>query len=75
MNISLEAQFMENLPDELPEFYKNNKPQMNTDERRFNNRVSSFIRTSNPIFAPSASFAVRLKHALQRARRTQWWEQ
>ncbi len=72
MNISLEAQFMENLPDEqeLPEFHKNNEPQMNTDERRFNDRVTTFIRALNPVFAPSASFAVRLEHAPQRARRT-----
>ncbi|NJD77142.1 MAG: hypothetical protein FIB08_08635 [Candidatus Methanoperedens sp.] len=27
----------------LPEFLKNNEPQMNADERRFDNRVSSFI--------------------------------
>ena len=55
----------------LPEIFKNNEPQMNADEHRFANRVSSFIRALKSVFAPSACFAVRLKHAPQRARRTQ----
>lgn len=59
----------------LPEVLKNNEPQMNTNECRFNNRVSSFIRALKSLFAPSACFAVRLKHAPQRARRTQRGEQ
>lgn len=29
----------------LPEFLKNEEPQIQTDERRFNNRASSFIHT------------------------------
>ena len=45
------------------------------DERRFANMASSFIRTLKPVFAPSAYFGVRLKHAPQRARRTQRGEQ
>lgn len=56
---------------ELPGFLKNNEPQINLDERRFNNRVSSFIRALKSVFTPSACFAVRLKCAPQRARRTQ----
>ncbi len=62
MTISLEAQFVDNLHElrVLPEFFKNNEPQMNTDERRFNDRVSSFIRALNPVFAPSASWYERL---------------
>jgi len=40
-------------------------------ERRFANMASSFIRTLKPVFAPSAYFGVGLKHAPQRARRTQ----
>ncbi len=59
----------------LPEFFKNNELQMNADERRFANRVSSFIRALKSVFAPSACFAVRLKPAPQRARRTQRGEQ
>ena len=41
------------------------------DERRFANMASSFIRILKSVFAPSACFAVRLKYAPQRARRTQ----
>lgn len=47
----------------LSEFLKNNEPQINTDERRFNNRVSAFIRALKSVFAPFASSAVRLKYA------------
>ena len=43
------------------------KPQINVNERRFANRVSSFIRALNPVFAPSACFAVRLKYAPQKS--------
>lgn len=56
----------------LSEFLKNNEPQMKC---RFNNRVSAFIRALKSVFAPSASSAVRLKYAPQRARRTQREEQ
>jgi hypothetical protein len=59
----------------LSELFRNNEPQIHADKRRFNNRVSSFIRALNPIFAPFASSAVRLKYAPQRARRTQKGEQ
>ncbi|VVB97261.1 Uncharacterised protein [uncultured archaeon] len=45
------------------------------DERRFANMASLFIRTLKPVFAPSAYFEVGLKHAPQRARRTQKEEQ
>ncbi len=45
------------------------------DERRFANMASSFIRILKSVFAPSAYFGVRLKHATQRARRTQRGEQ
>ncbi|MDD5474081.1 MAG: hypothetical protein PHU34_08020 [Candidatus Methanoperedens sp.] len=59
----------------LPGFFRKNEPQINADERRFANRVSSFIRALKSVFAPSAYFAVRAKHAPQRARRTQRREQ
>ncbi|MCX9084961.1 MAG: hypothetical protein OIN87_09215 [Candidatus Methanoperedens sp.] len=59
----------------LPGFFKKNKPQINADERRSNNRAPSFIRALNPVFAPFASSAVRIKYAPQRARRTQRGEQ
>ncbi|CAG0964450.1 MAG: hypothetical protein MPEBLZ_02565 [Candidatus Methanoperedens nitroreducens] len=59
----------------LPVFIKKNEPQINADERRFNNRVSSFVHALKSVFAPSAYFAVRLKYAPQRARRTQKKEQ
>jgi hypothetical protein len=40
------------------------------EERRFDNRVSSIVHALKSVFAPSACFAVRLKYAPQRARRT-----
>ncbi len=45
---------MDNLRERffLPEFLKNNEPQMNTDKRRFNNRISSFIHALKSVFAP-----------------------
>lgn len=57
----------------LPEFLKNNEPLMNAEGHRF--AVSSSIRALKPVFAPSAYFAVRSKHAPQIARRTQRGEQ
>ncbi|CAG0964551.1 hypothetical protein METP2_01010 [Methanosarcinales archaeon] len=50
-----------------------NKPQITADERRFNNRASSFICALKPVFAPFVSSAVRSKYAPQR--RTQRGEQ